>query len=200
MKNPFVTVIALSIAILPLSACGGGGGGGGGSAAPPATTSKVVISAYLFGTMSSSTATVTTIEASMKVPSGVYAMYSSPAPAGYPANLFPLRSNAAVTSGKLANSAASISGTYNTQTGIVSLQLLNNPAANNSIATLQSSSTGSGNEFATLYFTLASPGTTVPFIPSDQALTYSVQQTDLSAQTSGVPAKGCQLKFSTTYQ
>ena len=136
----------------------------------------------------------------MKVPSGVYAMYSSPAPAGYPANTFPLRSNAMVTSGVLANTAASISGTYNTQTGIVSLYLLNNLGANNSIATLRSSSTGSGTEFATLYFTLASPGTTVSFNPSDQSLTYNVQQTDLATQTSGVTAKGCQLKFSTTYQ
>ena len=194
MKKNVLTIAACCFVALALSACGGGGG-----SAPPVPTTKVVLSAYLFGTMSSSTATVTTVHASMKVPSGVFADYSSPAPAGYPASTYPIRSRSIVASGGLSPSVATTSGTYNTATGTIELSILNN-LTNNSIPSLKSSPTGNGTEFATLYFKLAVADSNVPFQPSNPSLTYDVLQTDLSSYTSGVRAKGCELRFNTTYQ
>jgi hypothetical protein len=77
---------------------------------------------------------------------------------------------------------------------------MNNPAPNNTIASLRSSIAENGNEFAKLYFNLATADSNVPFQASSQSLSYDIKQTDLATQTSGDRAKGCELKFSTTYQ
>jgi hypothetical protein len=179
---------------MSLAACGGSGG----DAAVP--TTKVVLSAYLFGTMSSSTAKVTSVHASMKVPSGVFVNYSSPAPSGYPANTYPLKSSAIAASGALPSASASTSGTYNTATGMIELSILNSPASNNTVPDLRSTSSGNGTEFAKLFFRLATTDINTPFLPASQALTYEILQTDLANQTSGTRARGCDLKFSTSYQ
>jgi len=198
MKRSVRIILSGSVIMLAVSACGGGGGGG--SAPPAVPTTKAVLSAYLFGTMSSSSAMVGSVDVSMKVPSGIFVDYSSPAPFGSPANTFPLRSGSIVPSGPLLNSSAMTSGSYNTQSGMLQFSILNTPASNNSMATLRGGINGNGIEFAKLYFKLATADANVSFQPANQSLTYAIKQTDLISQTSGVPAHGCELKFSTTYQ
>jgi hypothetical protein len=192
MKNSFLTIVALGILALTLAACGSSGG------STPVPTTKVALTAYLFGNMSSTSATVTSVHASMKVPSGVFVDYS--APTGSISGTFPIRSRSMAISGPLAGSAATTSGTFNTATGTVELSLLNMPASNNTISALKSSSSGNGTEFATFYFKLATTDINTPFVPANETLTYNILQTDLTTQTSGAAARGAVLKFSTSYQ
>jgi hypothetical protein len=194
MKKIIVPMAFFCCIALTMSACGGGG-------SSPAPTTKVVLKAFLFGTMSSATANVTTVHASMKVPSGVFVNYSTPAPSGYPPNTYNIRSGSITPSGALLNNtAAMVSGTYNTSTFMIDLQFLNAPTSG--IPNLKSSPIGNGTEFATLYFKLAATDSNTPFDTSNPSvdLKYDIEQSDLSILSSGVPAKGCTLKFTTTYQ
>lgn len=190
MKRILTHIATCSFLAMSLAACGGSGGDA------PVPTTKVVLSAYLFGTMSSSTANVTSVHASMKVPSAVFADYS--APAGTISGTFPLRSRAIIPTGSLAGTTGA-SGTYNTQTGIVELSIYN--LNGNTIIPLRSSTNGSGTEFAKIYFKLATTDVNTPFSPLNQSLTYDILQSELSSQlNASVPARGCELKFSTSYQ
>lgn len=188
-----INIVTCSIIALTLSACGGGGG-----STPPVPTSKVILSAYLFGTMSSSTAQVTAIDVSVKVPFGVLVNYSSPLPKDPGQHIFPLRSGSISFSGTLLNSPTNaISGSYDDSNGLIAFSIPI-PLNNNTISTLKSSSIGNGTEFAKLYFKLASADSNIPFQPLNSGLTYSIKQTD--PPSFDVPARGCELKFSTSYQ
>jgi hypothetical protein len=194
MKKHLMTLLSYCFVAISLSACGGGGGG----SAPPVPTTKVVLSAYLFGTMSSSTANVTAIDATVKVPFGVLVNYSSPVPANPQQHVFPLRSGAITFSGALSNSTTNaISGSYNDSTGVVAFSIPI-PLSNSSIPALRSSINGYGTEFAKLYFKLATADSNTPFQPSNTDLTYFIKQTD--PPSFDVPARGCELKFNALYQ
>ena len=194
MRKNIVRLITGCFITLSLSACGGGGGG----SSPPVPTTKVVLSAFLFGTMSSSTAKVTAIDAAIKVPLGIFANYSAPVPLDPQQHIFPLRSGSITFSGLLLNSPTDlISGSYNTQTGIIKFSMPI-PLANNSIPDLKSSTVGNGTEFAKIYFKLAAADSNIPFQPSSSDLVYEIKQSDLTSFD--VPTKRYELKFSASYQ
>ncbi len=174
-----------------LLAVNGCGGGGGGSPAPPAT-SKAVTKAYLFGTMSSGSI-IATVQTSMIVPSGVLANYTSPA--GATSGTYPLRSAALAPSGSVLVPAGDLTGTYDIASRRLTINLVN---ATSRVA-LQSSSTGSGAEIATIYFNLATPGSS-PVLPTvDLAATIGQDRQPATVPSVGYLTGG-KVNFTTTFQ
>src|SRR6185369_14356593 len=118
----------------------------------PAT--KAITTVSLFGTMSSNS-TLATVKTSMTVPNGVLVNYSSPAPAGYAQDTFPLRSGVVIPSGPVKVAASDFSNSiFNTATRKLTINLVNLnrlPLMGNAI--------GSGAEIATLNFGLSSTAT-----------------------------------------
>jgi hypothetical protein len=171
----------------------GCGGGENNSVATPAT--KAVTAVYLFGNMSS-TSKITSVQTSLTVPSGLLVNYSSPAPAGYPANTYPLKSGFAVPSGPVRVAEADITGTFNTTTRNLSIYLLNQGGI-----ALKSGSTGNGTEIARINYQLAAAGV-IPTLPSpweDSAVIVGQELATLPTP-SATFLPGCKLNFLTTYQ
>jgi hypothetical protein len=175
-----------------VAGCGGGGGSGssGGGAVTKATT-KVL----LFGAMSTASK-VAAVQTSFIVPSGVLVNYSSPAPAGYPVDTYPLRGGAVVPSGPVRVAASDITGTYNTATAMLSLNLLNSARVG-----LKSGTVGMGIEIATVNFKLVSPGAlqVLPVPWQDPAVTVW-QEVPTPPIVSVVTLPGFTLNMSTSYQ
>jgi hypothetical protein len=176
-------IAAFIYSTLALAGCGGGG--------DDAVATMAVTAVNLFGNMSSN-AKIVSIKTSMTVPGGILVNYSSPAPAGYPANTYPLKSGFAVPSGPVRVAEADITGTYNTTTKNLSIYLLNQ----NGVA-LSSSSIGNGMEVAKINFKLAVAGV-APLLPIPwQDLSVEVGQ----EQPAGVNyLTGCKINFLTSYQ
>jgi hypothetical protein len=190
MKKYLLAAVISGVASIFLSGCGGGGGGS--STPAPAAKSKAVTKAYLFGAMSSSSI-IATVQTSMVVPSGVLVNYTSAS--GATSGVFPLKSGVLVPSGTVKVAANDLSGTFDTASRKLAITMVNATTR----ASLQSSATGSGTEFATINFTLATPGTTPALPTSDPTAVISQDR-----QSSGAPSvgylSGCILNFTTTFQ
>ncbi|MCM0084514.1 hypothetical protein L4X63_23335 [Geomonas sp. Red32] len=188
MKITVAALVALWAAVT-LTGCGGGGG----AAAGPVTTG--VTKVQLFGNMSTN-CTVGSVQTTMQVPSGVLVNYSSPAPSNYPAHTFPLKSGAVVPSGPVRFQQSDISGTYNTQTMQLTVSMVNSAGSN-----ITSSTTGSGQEIATIMFKLATPGV-LPTLPTPwqdpQVVVW--QRFPTTPYPTIVSRPGYTLNFATTYQ
>lgn len=189
MNKQLMALIICSFSVLTVCGCGGGGGG---AAAPPAAT-KAVTTVSLFGAMSSSSK-IATVQTTMTVPSGIMVNYSS-AP-GVNSGTFPLRSGAVVPSGPVQLASADISGTFNTVSKKLTINLFNNPSRS---LDLQSSTAGNGAEVATLNFTLASPGVTTSLPAEDPTAIVSQDRSTPQNINLGY-LNGCKVIFSTTYQ
>lgn len=189
MKRGFVMLAATALFAVVMAGCGGGGGG---STAP---VTKATAKVLLFGAMSSSSK-VAAVQSSFPVPSGVLVNYSSPAPAGYPANTYPVRGGSIIPSGAVHVAASDLSGTYNTSTGLLSVNLLNS----NRVA-LKSSTVGMGSEIATVSFRLVSPGV-LPVLPEpwQDAQVTVWQELATPPVVSVVSLPGFKLNLATSYQ
>lgn len=199
MKRILLSAVVSGLAALALTGCGGGGGGGGG------VTTKAVSKVYLFGTMSSNTrfgvystsGKIASVQTSMTVPAGILANYSSPAPAGYPANTFPLRSGFVVPSGSVNVAVSDITGTYDTSSRILSLSVFNPPPG----VLLKSGASGNGAEIATINFSLATPGTETAVPLADPLPVVSQARPSLTSSFGSLGnLAGCKVNFVTTYQ
>lgn len=183
-KHALVTIIC-AVSALTLSGCGGGGSSG------PPPVKKAVTAMYLFGAMSSNSK-IATVQATMTVPDGIMVNYSSPP--GATSGTFPLRSGFVVPSGPVKLSATDVSGTFNTVSKKLSINLLNNPSTP---LDLQSSTNGNGAEVATLNFTLASPEVTASLPTEDPAVTVGQDRSTPQNVKLGY-LNGCKVIFSTT--
>jgi hypothetical protein len=190
MRKEFVVLAAAAMVAALMAGCGGGGGGGSSA---PAT--KGAAKLFLFGAMSTSSR-VAAVQTTLPVPSGVMLNYSTPAPAGYPANTYPLRGGSLMPSGPVQVAASDLSGTYNTSTGLLSVSLLNS----NRVA-LKSSTLGMGTEVATVSFRLVSPGA-LPVLPDpwQDAQVTVWQELATPPVLSVVTLPGFKLNLAATYQ
>jgi len=170
----------------------GGGGGGGGVAAPVTRAAAQVL---LFGSMSSSSK-VAAVQTSFVVPSGVLVNYSSPAPAGYPANTYPLKSGSVVPAGPVQVAASDLTGSYDTATGTLSISLLNSGRV-----ALKSTTSGLGQEIAQVNFKLVTPGV-LPSLPTpwQDAQVTVWQELATTPVVSVVTLPGFKLNLSASYQ
>lgn len=188
MKKYLLMAITCLFSAMSLTGCGGGGGGGGNTT-PAATQATTKV--HLFGTMSSNSR-IATVQTTMTVPSGIMVNYSSPA--GSTSGTFSLRRGAVVPSGSVQVASADISATFDTASRKLSVSLVNQGRL-----PLRSSTTGRGEEIFTIFFTLASPGGTVP-LPGEDALVSVGQE----KQTPSGPAvdylTGCSINYLTTFQ
>jgi hypothetical protein len=146
---------AAALTILTALSLSGCGSGGGGSSSPP---TKAVAAVYLFGNMSTNSK-VAAIQSTFVVPTGILVNYSSPAPPGYLANTYPLRSGTIVPSGPVALTAAEITGSYNTASGKITISMVNQNGLD-----MRSSSIGPGTEIASIIYNLPAPGV-IPVLP-----------------------------------
>lgn len=194
MKNYALCAFIYSALTLALAGCGGHDNGGNNITIPPAAT-KAITKLYLFGNMSSNSK-VTSVQAAVTVPSGIMVNYSSPAPAGYPANTYPLKSGFAVPSGPVRVAEADISGKYNTDSRELTIYLVNQSGV-----ALRSSMTGNGAEIARLNFTLAVAGA-IPALPApwQDPLVKVGQELATQPLPTVISLTGCILNFVTTYQ
>lgn len=191
----YATALALFSLTTILGACGGGGG----ASSPSGPVTQAVAKAYVFGAMSTNSK-ITNLQTSFICPTGVLANYSTPAPSGFPANVYPLRGGSVVPSGPVQVAPSDISGTYNTATGEVTVSLLNSPF-NGGPKDLRSSKVGDGTEIAAVVFKLATPGV-LPTLPTPwQAPTVSGMQLVPTVPVASIlPLTGCQLNLKAVYQ
>jgi hypothetical protein len=189
MKREFLGLASAALFAALAAGCGGGGGGGGSTTVTGATA-KVL----LFGSMSSSSR-VAAVQTTLPVPSGVLVNYSSPAPAGYPANTYPLRGGSIIPSGAVHVAASDLSGSYNTSTGLLSVSLLNSNRV-----PLKSSNVAMGAEIAAISFKLVSPGV-LPVLPDpwQDAQVTVWQELATPPVVSVVSLPGFKLNLATTY-
>lgn len=188
MKRYIVATLICALSALTLTGCGDGGGGGTTPTTPAAT--KATTKVYLFGALSSNSK-IATVQTTMIVPNGIMVNYSSPP--GATSGIFPLRRGVAVPSGPVQVSAADISGTFDIASRKLNIYLFNNPT---NPVLLKSSSSGIGEEIATLNLTLASPGVQ-PLIP---ALDKLVMVSQDRGGNSVNYLSGCSANFVTAYQ
>ncbi len=193
MKRVVITLLC----ILSTALMSGCGGGGGSSVGP---TTKATTKMFLFGAMSSNTrfgvysssGKIASVQTSMTVPSGIMVNYSSPAPAGYPANSFPLRKGFVVPSGPVRVAATDFTGTFDTSSRILTISLVNLERA-----LLKSTTVGNGAEIATINFTLASPGVEPPMPLADPLVIVSQERPTQPVSVDYLT--GCKTNFSTTF-
>ena len=191
MRKYVLSAILTGFSVLTLSACGGGGGG---------ATTQAVTTVYLFGQMSSvSNSKIDSLQTSFAVPTGVLVNYSSPAPAGFLPNTYPMRHGFAVPSGTVLVSASDISGSYNATTGKLTLLIRNssNPKlALQSYTSARGTATVKGAELAKIYLKLDPPGGT-PTIPvQDPFPTVYQYREPVSVDV----LNGCRVNFDTKFQ
>lgn len=189
MKKYVATTVIFVFSALALVGCGGGGGGGGGA---PLPVSKATTKAYLFGNITAAGKVVATVKTTMNIPGGVMVNYSS-AP-GATTGLCILRKGVIVPSGEAKLSASDFAGSsYDLTSRVLTLNLINN-----SRTAFNSGSSGNGKEFATINFTLATPGSPPSSMPSKDGLAEVGQEILLTHDTS-YPV-GSATNFATTYQ
>ncbi|HEY3307023.1 MAG TPA: hypothetical protein VGJ93_01085 [Desulfuromonadaceae bacterium] len=181
MKKKILAVTLTVFSALTISGCGGGGGGGGAIA--PATVTKAVTKVYVYGNMSSpasfgnlsSNARIATVQSKMSLPAEVMVNYSS-AP-GATAGLCFLRKGVIVPSGNTLLSASDFSfSTFDIASRVLTLNMINSGRQR-----LKTNTNGNGVEFATVNFTLTTPGVPSGLIPLfDQAAAIGEEMPDLS--------------------
>lgn len=178
-----------------MAGCGGGGGG---------AATQAVTKVYLFGTMSSNTrfgvysssGKITSVSTSMTVPAGIMVNYSSPA--GVTSGKFPLRTGAVVPSGPVKVAASDITGTYDTASRVLAINIFNSPLVG---APLKSSTTGKGAEIATISFSLETPGVESPLPLLDPLPEVGQARPSLTSPFGSEDyLTGCTVNYVTTYQ
>ncbi|KAB0672412.1 hypothetical protein F6V30_07575 [Oryzomonas sagensis] len=186
MKKYVTTTMISVFFALTLAGCGGGGGGGG-------SVTKATTKAYLFGNMTS-TSTVVTIQTTMNVPSGVLVNYSSTP--GATTGLCPLRKGVIVPSGPVLASSSDFNlSSYDIGSRVLTISMVNNGRV--PLKSSTTANTGTGVEFATINFTLATAGAVPASMPLvDPAPT--VGQELPGPILSLLP--GSKINFATTYQ
>lgn len=150
-------ILTGALSALALGGCGGGGGAGTAVVLP----TKAVTTLYLFGNMSANS-TVTSVQTSMTVPSGVLVNYTSPPGQ---AGVWPLKSGVLQASGP--NKVSMVNGSFDTVSRKLQISLVNGTFLNLSASTTKNG--GRGTELATVNFTLKTPGVTVEMPASDSA-------------------------------
>lgn len=189
MKRYIVAALICALSALTLTGCGGDGGGTTPTT-PTTPATKATTKVYLFGALSSNSK-IATVQTTIIVPNGIMVNYTSPP--GATSGIFPLRKGIAVPSGPVQVSATDISGTFDIASRKLHINLFNNPT--NSVL-LKSSSSGIGEEIATLNLTLASPGVQ-PLIPALDTLVMVSQD---RGGNSVNYLSGCNTNFVTAYQ
>ena len=193
MKNLFYNGVAVLSLSLFLAGCGGGGGG----STPDNTKGSAKL--FLYGTMSSARK-VATLHAEIKVPDGVMLNYSSP-PGGQ--GKFALRSGVIIPSG----SGSEVFSTNDIKTAdfrvsdrTLLLDFVNLPVSpTEPRKDIRSGTTGSGVEFATINFKLATANSS-PALPTPGLETILKVGNEKNGTSLGVTyANGLTLNFVTSF-